>query len=205
MTGVRCPRVEEAPVDHLQPEEMRALLAACKGSRRDEAIIRLMLDTGIRRAECAGILLGDLDLSAGRPGSWHGKGSRDRYMPLGARTVLAIRRYLRERAGHPLAHLDALWLGQRGALSHHSIYRIIRDRAAQADLDVHPHQLRHTFSHEFRDSGGELDDLCYLTGWKTMSMALRYGASAAGQRADTPRRLCPRSPSPAGTTAATPG
>jgi site-specific recombinase XerD len=164
MAGIRCPKVEARPIDHLQPEEMRALLAACKGSRRDEAIVRLMLDTGIRRAECAGIKLGDLDLSADHPRILvHGKGSRDRYVPLGARTVLSIRRYLRERSEHPMAHLEALWLGQRGALKESAIYRVIRDRAERVGLDVHPHQLRHTFSHEFRDSGGELDDLCYLT------------------------------------------
>jgi site-specific recombinase XerD len=189
MTGIRCPKVEAKPVDHLQPEEMRALLGACKGSRRDEAIVRLMLDTGIRRAECAGIMLGDLDLNASHARILvHGKGSRDRYVPLGARTVLSIRRYMRERSAHPLASQGALWLGQRGGLSEASVYRIIRDRAARAGLSVHPHQLRHTFSHEFRDSGGELDDLCYLTGWKTMGMALRYGASAAGQRAEKSAR-----------------
>ncbi len=90
MAGIRCPKVEAKPVDHLQPEEMKALLAACRGSHRDEAIVRLMLDTGIRRAECAGIRLGDLDLSATRARVLvHGKGSRDRSVPLGARTVLS--------------------------------------------------------------------------------------------------------------------
>jgi integrase len=39
MAGIQCPKVEARPVDHLQPEEMRALLTACKGSRRDEAIV----------------------------------------------------------------------------------------------------------------------------------------------------------------------
>ena len=189
MNGIRCPKVEARPVDHLQPDEMKALLAACKGSRRDEAIVRLMLDTGIRRTECAGIMRDDLDLNASHARILvHGKGSRDRYVPLGDRTALAIRRYLRERSGHPMARQDALWLGQRGGLSEASIYRIIRDRAALAGLSVHPHQLRHTFSHEFRASGGELDDLCYLTGWKSMGMALRYGASAAGQRAEKSAR-----------------
>jgi site-specific recombinase XerD len=101
---------------------------------------------------------------------------------------MALRRYLRERASHKQADLDALWLGKRGGISAMTVYRIVSDRAQQAGLSVHPHQLRHTFSHEFRASGGELDDLCYLTGWKSMNMALRYGASAAGERAERSAR-----------------
>ena len=70
---------------------MKALVAACKGSRRDEALVRLMLDTGVRRAECAGIMLADLDLSPGSPRVLvHGKGSRDRHVPLGDKTVPAV-------------------------------------------------------------------------------------------------------------------
>lgn len=197
MAGIRCPKVEARPVAHLQPAEMKALLQACKGSRRNEAIVRLMLDTGIRRAECAGIMRSDLDLSAaGARVLVHGKGSRDRYVPLGDRSVLALRKYLRERDAHPLARSGALWLGQRGGLSEASLYRIIRDRAARAGLDVHPHQLRHTFSHEFRASNlapemrpglarmepGYLGPFCSLPGWRRDDCQIRRVAPSRHAR-----------------------
>jgi integrase len=50
----------------LTEDQLRRLLKACDGrdfaARRDSAIIRLLIDTGLRRGECAGILLDDLDL-----------------------------------------------------------------------------------------------------------------------------------------------
>jgi site-specific recombinase XerC len=72
-------------------------------SRRDAAILRLFLDTGVRVAEAAGIMLpGDLDLDD-QLVIVLGKGRRPRAVPFG-RTALALDRYLRMRAGHPFAH-----------------------------------------------------------------------------------------------------
>jgi integrase len=55
-------------------------------------------------------------------------------------------------------------------------------------LDVHPHQLRHTWAHRYRANGGALDDLVYLAGWTGPAMAIRYGKSAAGERAEAAAR-----------------
>jgi site-specific recombinase XerD len=169
-------------IDVLTQDELARIIAACKGFPRDEALVRVLFDAGIRRSECAAITLDELDLAARRV-LVHGKGNKDRWAPLGARTVLALRRYLRARARHPKAHLDALWLGQRGQMTDSAIYRVVKSRAALAGIEMHPHMLRHTWAHEFRLSGGQLDDLCQLAGWTTMNMALRYGASAAAERA----------------------
>jgi integrase/recombinase XerC len=66
----------------------------------------------MRREECAGIALDDLELD--QKIVWVlGNGSRPRALPLGRRTAVALDRYLRVRDGHCLAHLPDLWLGQR--------------------------------------------------------------------------------------------
>jgi integrase len=66
MAGMRPPQIPEIPVPVLTEDQLRRLLKACDGrdfaARRDSAIIRLLIDTGLRRGECAGILLDDLDL-----------------------------------------------------------------------------------------------------------------------------------------------
>jgi integrase len=66
MAGMRPPQIPETPVPVLTEEQLRRLLKACDGrdfaARRDTAIIRLLIDTGLRRGECAGIMLDDLDL-----------------------------------------------------------------------------------------------------------------------------------------------
>jgi site-specific recombinase XerD len=67
MAGMNPPQIPDEPPPVLTDEELRRLLKACEGrdftDRRDAAILRLFLDTGVRVSEAAGIMLpGDLDL-----------------------------------------------------------------------------------------------------------------------------------------------
>jgi integrase/recombinase XerC len=56
MDGMKPPQLPEQPVEAVRPEHLARLLKACEGrdfpSRRDTAIILLLVDTGMRRAEC---------------------------------------------------------------------------------------------------------------------------------------------------------
>jgi site-specific recombinase XerD len=187
MERLRPPRVPEQPVPVLAEDALRALLAACAGSdlyhRRDEAIVRVFVDTGARLAEVAGLRLEDVDLEAGLLRVL-GKGRRVRILPVGSRTLRGLDRYLRLRSRHPEAGRPELWLGRRGPLTAYGIAEVIQRRARQAGLGkVHPHQLRHSVAHHLRMAGVDDDAVLRLMGWRSREMLHRYGASAADERA----------------------
>ncbi|TDO14624.1 site-specific recombinase XerD [Mycobacterium sp. BK086] len=196
LAGISIDKPEPPPVPVFTDDDLAALIAACKGKgfmeRRDEAIIRLLMDCGIRVSEATGIELPDLDLD-GETVRVTGKGSRTRNAYFGARTGQALDRYLRERAKHRHASSSALFLGERGRLTADGVRERLKVRAAAAGLDpeaVFPHRFRHTNAHDFLLAGGQERDLKRLMGWRSDTMLERYGASAADQRArEASRRL----------------
>ena len=101
----------------LTEDELRALIKACQGpslrDRRDEAIVRLMAETGMRAGELLALEVADVDLIRGLAYIRRGKGGQGRIAPFGPQTARAVDRYIRMRRGHPAADSRALWLGAR--------------------------------------------------------------------------------------------
>jgi site-specific recombinase XerD len=195
MAGMSAPSVPDDPVPVLTDAEITALLKVTSGKgfeqRRDHALIRLFLDTGIRLGEMAGLKLVDVDLDVHDAIYVLGKGSRPRAVVFDAKTGTALDRYLRERAAHKHSKLPALWIGARGAMGESGITQMLRRRGAEADVaHLHPHRFRHTFAHHWKREGGSEDDLMRLVGWKSRAMLHRYAASAGVERAlEAKRRM----------------
>ena len=185
--GLRPPRVEEQPVPVLPKDAVRKILAACKGpdfeNRRDEALIRMLYDTGCRRGEMVSMTLASLNLRDGTV-LVNGK-TGPRIVAFGPSTGAALHRYVRLRQHRAPRSEQALWIGHKGALLGNGVYQILSRRFELAGIESKQkaHVFRHTFSHEWRRAGGGMDDLVALNGWKGPAMALRYGKSAAAERA----------------------
>jgi site-specific recombinase XerD len=197
MAGLRSPRPSEKPVPVLPDDDLRRLISACSGKgfadRRDEAMVRLFVDTGMRVAEMCGIELDDLDMRNDQV-TVRGKGDRLRILPFGAKTGTSLERYLRLRGQHRLARLPWLWVGGRGReMTPSGVTQMLERRAAMAGIDhLNPHMFRHAAASYAMANGMGDDAVMRLFGWRTREMLNRYGAAVADERArDAHRRLAP--------------
>lgn len=188
MDGIRTPLVPDSPPPMLRDEDLLDLIKACEGNdfaaRRDMAIIRLLIDCGLRLSELAGIMLDDLNLARGEV-LVHGKGRKDRTVPYHSKTAQALDRYLRIRARHMDAAKDALWLGGKGTLKSNGVYQIVKRRAALARIPqrVWPHLLRHGWADNWLEEGGQEHAGARLAGWSSPDQFKRYGAAREEERA----------------------
>ncbi len=187
---LNAPKQDSPITQVLTSDQLKALFRACQGTelrdRRDEAIVRLMAETGMRVSEALGLDLDDVDLPRGLAYIRSGKGGKGRIVPFGAQTAKALDRYIRLRRSHPAADLDALFVTarQRRRLADHGLRRTLGLRAADAGIDkFHPHMLRHTLAHRWLAGGGTEGGLMAVAGWSSREMLDRYGRATAAERA----------------------
>jgi site-specific recombinase XerD len=189
LAGLKPVKVDSKVVPVLTEKQLRELVAACQGKslqdRRDEALVRLLAETGLRAGEAVALEVGDVDLAAGTLLVVRGKGGKGRVVPFGPQTARALDRYLRARRQHRLADTSALWLGDRGRrFTYDALYKALVRRADLAGLKgFHPHVLRHTAAHRWLAAGGSEGGLMAVAGWARRDMLDRYAAATASERA----------------------
>jgi site-specific recombinase XerD len=162
-------------------------------ARRDVALLRILIDCGLRRAELMGLAVDDVDLKS-RTLIVTGKGGERRRVPIGVETREEIGRYLRARDRHKDADLDALWLAaspHRGAMGIDGLRLMLNRRSIDSGVpNVHPHRFRHTCYNAYTANGLDGTMAMTLFGWSTRSMLDHYAKSNAEHRAiETAHRL----------------
>jgi site-specific recombinase XerD len=177
MRTLRRPQVPHKLVEPLDDTAIRRMLDWA--SIRDRAIVLLMLDTGLRLSEVAGLRRCDL-----RPDGTLkvlGKGARERIVPVGNVARQALVRHLRQEKS---AGLDGPIFRSRrgGALGWRGIQQVFNRLKARAGIPgrCSPHLLRHTFAHAYLVNGGDAFSLQRMLGHTTLDMVKRYVALAEG-------------------------
>ena len=140
-------------VGYLTREEAQAIINAPDSTvlgLRDRAMLHLAVATGIRVSELVGIQLNDLVLQLQPTLTVHGKGRRERRLPLWRETATALKRWLRARPAGPSRHLflnhrsDALTRSGFAYLLDKYVEVAARTVPSLRKKRVSPHVLRHT-------------------------------------------------------------
>lgn len=219
--NLKAPKHGEPTITPLSQADVQALLKAAEytkkadtngrasfcmkrsTSRRDKAIILILLDTGMRVSECARLNVGDV----GYPESGNknplgdvvirpylsGRKSRGRTVHITAATIKALMLYHAEDRPESLYPDDSLFVTiANKPMNRHSIRSVIKGIGKRAGVpDVSPHKFRHTFSIEFLRNGGNPFVLQKLLGHSTLDMVKRYLYIVQSDLAEAQRSASP--------------
>jgi site-specific recombinase XerD len=178
-------RLPDAP----RGDEVDRLLEAVSGDGalaiRNRALLELVYSAGLRSSEAVGLDLGDVDFEQEHVHVRHGKGAKERVVPLGEEAAHWVARYLHE-ARPKLARgaVNALFLSARGR-------RL--DTSTLRRLMPHPHRLRHAFATHLLEGGADLRTIQELLGHSSLSTTQIYSHVSAKRLRRVYDRAHPRS------------
>ena len=162
---------------------------------RAKTMFSLILYTGARLSDVTYLELSDLSLSD-RKGTVfyrHGKGSKQRVVPLPLQARKAIAQYLQSR---PPVDSQRVFIGERGELNRRGIQTIFEKYRALTGIEnLHCHVLRHTFSHNFISSAenggasGNLSQLASILGHESLNTTAIYTRNSIEQLGEAVDRM----------------
>jgi integrase/recombinase XerD len=181
---VRPPSATRRLPKALPVDDVLALIASAGGEEtpralRDRALLELLYGTGARISEAVGLAVDDVDLVSATV-LLHGKGGKDRMVPLGSYAREALEAYLvRGRPALVAAGRGTprVFLNRRGSgLSRQSAWTVLRKAAERAGLgsSVSPHTLRHSFATHLIDGGADVRVVQELLGHASVTTTQVY-------------------------------
>ena len=182
--GVPMKRFERPMLGFLSREEMLAVIGRPGvgwASQRDCLLLALMYNTGARVSEIIGVKIADVVLAAAACVHLHGKGRKERSVPLWRSTIKAIRAWLRlnadlgptsallpNRSGEPMTRSNVT---QRLALAVQAAARAVPSLTERA---ISPHTLRHTTAMHLLQSGVDISVIALWLGHENPTTTHQY-------------------------------
>ena len=162
----------------LTEEEINRLFAAPDISTaegiRDRAVLEIMYATGLRVSELVELKNNDVDLLAGLV-VCHGKGSKERRVPLGKSAIHWLQQYSAVKAGYGKPAAPNVFLNRGRPFTRHFAWSMIRRHAQKAGIkDVSPHTLRHSFATHLLQHGADSRSVQALLGHSDISTTQIY-------------------------------
>jgi len=184
MVNVKPPKVPKTIIKPFSREDIEHFLVLTAGSSflevRGRFMVLLLMDTGMRLAELAGLQLHDFSPSL-ETITFIGKGNKERQVRLGKEARKAMLKYLAFRNdGYP-----CLWVSEeRRPLSLDGVKTALRrlgERAEITDAKPGPHTFRHTAAINYLRNGGDQFTLQIMLGHSSLEMTRRYVSTLGAQ------------------------
>ena len=182
--GVPMKHFERPMLGFLAREEMLSIIGkpgSSWTSQRDHLLLHMLYNTGARVSEVIGIRLADVVLDGAACVRLHGKGRKQRTLPLWRSTVKAVRAWLRvnpelvlasallpNRDGHPMTRSNA---AQRLALA---VAAATPAMPSLRDRRISPHTVRHTTAMHLLQSGERIDGVALWLGHESPTTTHQY-------------------------------
>ena len=177
---LKPPKVYQKVISTLSDDEIRSILALFtfmnSYNARNQTILMLMLDTGLRMGEIINLKMDDIHMNEGLL-KVMGKGKKERIVPMGSNAQRALQRYLFRYRPQPFSTIiDNVFLSVVGKPLTENGVKLIFSRLAKRSgvTRLHAHLCRHTFATRFLINGGDVFTLQQILGHSTLEMVRHY-------------------------------
>jgi len=141
---------------------------------RDRAMLELMYAAGLRVSELVTLKQAEVDVHSGVV-NCHGKGSKERRVPVGKSAIHWLQQYASVKAGYGKSPYPNLFLHRGKPLTRHLAWTMIKTYAEKIGLQhVSPHTLRHSFATHLLQHGADSRSVQALLGHSDISTTQIY-------------------------------
>ena len=177
---LKLPKPEQLIIEPLTDDEKALMFETINQEtytgRRDQAIVELLFDTGIRVREIAGAELFDLNAKEGLL-KVYGKGNKERIVPIGIQALITLSDYIahvRPKVAKP--DCKKLFVSADGGPMSVNAIKLFFSRLSKKTgiTRLHAHLCRHTFAIDYLMNGGDIYSLKEILGHSSLTMVARY-------------------------------
>jgi integrase/recombinase XerD len=171
LISFQMPQIKQKRLLVYSALEIKKIISHCT-NKRDKALIYLLTDTGLRRAELCALNWENVDISSGLVRVIEGKGGKARSVVMGIKTRRALLSYRREITHNDSEPVIQTIYGTR--LSHGGLRSALLRLSQRANIHVTPHALRRTFATLSLRAGMNLLQLQAILGHSSLDMTRQY-------------------------------
>ncbi len=198
---LETPRLEQKLPSFLSTDEIVSIIKQPAVSEsagiRDRAMLEVLYGCGLRVSELLRLKQNDLLLDDEIIRVF-GKGSKERFVPVGREAIHWLKQYLalvRPGLSHGMTSQNIVFLNMRGKpMSRMGFWKILRKYVVQANIsaEVHPHTFRHSFATHLLENGADLRSVQELLGHQDISTTQIYTHISQQRLKDVHRKFHPR-------------